>query len=356
MANNTPYENKNHLLEVFPTDRDRYGTDVISMSDPFITTTNSLYGKIMSEVKWTEISRSFIDNGGSLLSVLLEGIDIFKGNILIADSSHLGPEIIRGLKEGIYKVGESKEVAGMLRPVIVDKNQHIVKYLLLKRAFDPTSVLKDAATLTIQIQLKNISKKIDRLCSDIRDLSELFRRNETTGKYLNARNQVFKAANAASEEMFYYYLDKADDYLLQGITFLYQDLEEGVNALCSELSNLNEDDVSVDLKLLTTDMPLLYKSIGLRVYLLEFQDKMDDVNDALNQFRYTLSKLMDDDVDRSGYSGFELIHSFYPCIEEEPNFWLEQPRQTIDAITMYQNFTKIQEEKNVILVEAGEHE
>lgn len=56
--------------------------------------------------------------------------------MLVADYSHFSQDVIDRLKEGIYHVGQSREVDGNLRSAILDENEHIVKFFTLKETMD----------------------------------------------------------------------------------------------------------------------------------------------------------------------------------------------------------------------------
>lgn len=56
--------------------------------------------------------------------------------MLLADYSHFGQDVIDRLKEGIYHVGQSREVDGTLCSAILDENEHIVKFFTLKKTME----------------------------------------------------------------------------------------------------------------------------------------------------------------------------------------------------------------------------
>ncbi len=56
------------------------------------------------------------------------GFDISKMGMLVADYSHFSQEIVDGLKRGIYHIGQSKEVAGNMRPAILDDKEQLIKF------------------------------------------------------------------------------------------------------------------------------------------------------------------------------------------------------------------------------------
>lgn len=70
---------------------------------------------------------------GQIATAIKSGFDLSKIDMLVADTSHFSKEIVGGLKEGIYHIGQSKEVAGNLRPAILDENERLVKFVILKK-------------------------------------------------------------------------------------------------------------------------------------------------------------------------------------------------------------------------------
>ena len=56
--------------------------------------------------------------------------------MLVADCSYFSQGVIDRMREGIYHVGQSREVDGNLRSAILDENEHIVKFFTLKKTMD----------------------------------------------------------------------------------------------------------------------------------------------------------------------------------------------------------------------------
>lgn len=59
-----------------------------------------------------------------------------KMGMLVADFSYFSQGVIDRLKEGIYHTEQSREVDGNLCFVILDENEHIVKFFTLKKTMD----------------------------------------------------------------------------------------------------------------------------------------------------------------------------------------------------------------------------
>lgn len=56
--------------------------------------------------------------------------------MLVADYSYFSQGVIDRLKEGIYHVGQSREVDENLCSAILDENEHIVIFFALKKMMD----------------------------------------------------------------------------------------------------------------------------------------------------------------------------------------------------------------------------
>lgn len=85
-----------------------------------------------SENEW-EVLQDVGGLMGEIAAALKGGFNISKMGMLVADYSHFSQEIIDGLKSGLFHVGQSKEVAGNLRPAILDDKEKLVKFFTLKK-------------------------------------------------------------------------------------------------------------------------------------------------------------------------------------------------------------------------------
>lgn len=190
---------KCELLDIFIEEEDRKGTDLLVMSDFFDVLIRKIDSEMSSETTW-EIPLDIEGLFGQIAAAIQGGFDISKMGMLVADYSHSGQEIIDGLKEGIYHVGESKEVAGNLRPAILDKNGQIVKFFTLKKAVNPAEVLSDISTLSMQISLKRISAQIEDVGRDVKGMIDFARREVLSNKFIYARDRIMLASTADLEE------------------------------------------------------------------------------------------------------------------------------------------------------------
>ena len=89
------------------------------MSDFFEVFIGKIEVEMGSDTAW-EVFHNIEGFVGELVAAIKGGFDISKMGMLVADCSHFSQDIIDGLKEGIYHVGQSREVAGNMRPAGVD--------------------------------------------------------------------------------------------------------------------------------------------------------------------------------------------------------------------------------------------
>lgn len=347
---------KGELLNFFTEEEDKKGTDLLAMSDFFEVFIGKIEVKMDSDTAW-EVFRNIEGFVGEIAAAIKGGFDISKMGMLVADYSHFSQDIIDGLKEGIYHVGQSREVVGNLRPAILDENEHLVKFFTLKKAVNPSSVLSDISTLSMQASLQRISSQIEDIGRDVKGMIDFTRREALSNKFIYARDKIMLAATASEEER-ELYLKEADTYLMEGLTDLYSD----VNAQVKALANIKGPFASVKaidsiLSYINEDMQMIPRYVGLRVYLFNYRGKADDANRILGEYHYQLQTLAERKLGDGKYMALELIHKNYPYDEENVDFWLEMPKQMLGVIDSYETMLE-QKGKDVfyINVEGSEDE
>lgn len=322
---------KSELLDIFIEDEDKKGADLLEMSDFF----NVFIGKIgvdmKSETEWEE-NLDIRGLLGQIAAAIKGGFDISKMGMLVADYSHFSQEIIDGLKEGIYHVGESKEVAGNLRPAILDEKGQLVKFFTLKKAVNPTEVLSDISTLSMQTSLKRISAQIEDVGRDVKGMIDFARREALSSKFMYARDRIMSASTAGLEEQ-EDLLKEADKYLMQGLEDLYSDITAQVKKLANQKGPFASiKAIDTLLSYINEDMQMIPRYVGLRVYLLNLRGKNADVNRILGQYQYQLQTLAERKIGDGKYTALELIHKNYPYNGKNLDFWINQPKEMLVAI------------------------
>lgn len=287
-----------------------------------------------SEAAW-EIHLDIEGLFGQIAAAIKSGFDISKMGMLVADYSHFSQEIIDGLEEGIYHVGESKEVAGNLRPAILDENGQLVKFFTLKKTLNPAEVLSDISTLSMQTSLKRISAQIEDVGRDVKGMIDFARREALSNKFIYARDRIMLASTADQGEQ-EDFLKEADTYLMQGLVDLYSDIKAHVKKLADQKGPFARvKAIDTLLSYINEDMKIIPRYVGLRVYLFNLRGKDDDANRILGEYQYQLQTLAERKIGDGKYTALELMHEYYPYKEENMDFWLERPKQMLEAIGSY---------------------
>ena len=342
--------NRDELSNIFPTENDKNGTDLLSMSDFFNVFIGQSESKIETDVTW-ELAINIEGLFGKIAAAINSGFDISQMDMLVADHSHFSQEIIDGLKKGIYHVGQSREVAGNLRPAILDKDEHLVKFFTLRKAINPSEVLADISTLAMQTSLQRISYQIESVEKSVKGINDFVRRVELSNKFINARDKVLSASSASPEDS-ELYLKEADTYLMEGLTNLYSDINAQVKRLLGikgPFASVKEIDEV--LSYINEDMMMIPRYVGVRAYLLNYRGKLDDANRVLGEYKYQLKSLSERKMEGSGDTALEIIHKNYPYSKTDVDFWLEKPKQMLEVIDSCEKMLT-QHDKNIFLIDA----
>ena len=353
-----PLEDKS-LLNIFATEEDKNGTDLLEMSNFFDIFIDDIGENLHNYHQWENV----IDFGalfGRLAAVMKAGFDINDMGVMVADYSHFSKAIIDGLKKGIYHIGESKEVAGNMRPAILDKDEHIVKWFTMKKAVNPKEMLFDVGSLSMQNSLRQISSELKGISQDLKYEIEFNRRQALSLPFINARTKFLNAINNPQNKV--KYLEEADTYLLEGLNALYADIEAeakrlGDSDLKPNQSKIKEffigslkyaDDI---LGRINEDMLMIPKYVAVEVYLLKHLERYEDAKAVLGQYKYHLDKMANTPLLGSEYTAAEVIHELYPYHKDNRDFWLEMPQETISALDSLQLLIE-PKENEVFLIEA----
>ncbi len=342
------------LLDIYQTQEDKLGTDLLAMSDFFEILIGKANGNLERKSEWESISDAKM-LFGNIASAIKGGIDISKIGVLVADQSHFSKDVVDGLKSGIYHIAESKEVSGNLRPAIVDESNRLVKFFTLKRAFDPTAVLSDLTTISIQMILRQITSELQSISNQIEYSKGLARRTELSNKFINAREYVKKAFNNPNHRE--KFLFQADGYLTEGLTALYSDLDAELDRLSGQASLLKGriKDVNTILSHINEDMLMIPKYVAVQVYLLNYSGHYDDAANVINTYKYQIEGKAKSKVYNDRFSAVELIHEMYPYSDENRDFWLNMPSKATKALEPLKDMIE-QKGSDIILIEESNDE
>lgn len=284
----------NNKLSIFVTAEDRQSTDIATMSDFVANNIRNLAISVSREnhaaaPSVSPLSMSII---GSLLRS--HGAVMHGGYEYVLDFDSLPEDILEKYKKGIYTLGESRQVDGNFRAVIMDETNTRVKDITIKRAekvadtSQSVNQMQQMQNLAIQMQLKQINDKLDILV-EMQDYHiELSRNTAIVQPFFNARDKVVHAQNEAETNKQRDYLDGAISELESAINAIYLDIKTLQKRFfrltflpvgrIQRVINKYIAFISQDLQLLSMYNSILYQ-------ILDYMGKERDKEDAYQKYR-----------------------------------------------------------------------
>lgn len=241
---------------------------------------------------------------------------------LIADFDHLPSEIKKKLADGLYSIGESRQVDGNLRAVILDENGVRVKDITMKKVVESSDLTDVTRSIGIQMQLRQIMDKL----TDISDLQDfLVERERDTSLYvpfLSARDYIIRAQIANDDITRRENIKSAVEKLTTAMNSLYTDYETSSYSLAQIVrrsvfqSTKNRNRF---IGYIVEDIQIAHKYIQIFLALLNYS--MDYAASYQVAERY---KAFADDIftkEINGKTVAQMLQEYYPYTEDNRNCW-----------------------------------
>ena len=328
--NDTREDGLNHIehrksLDIFRTKADRYGRDITAMSNFF-----DGYVKQMSialrEQSGMETVLDFPVADLSIIGEVVRRADIImQGNItLLPDFDNLPSDIKWKLKKGIYTIGESRQVHGNLRAVVLDENGVRLKDITLKRVLNNPGNAEMARSIGNQIQMRQIYAKL----ADIQEFQtyqlERDRDRDIIVPFLDARTLVLEAETKDSEKERVQILQEADGKIRSALNSIYADIETTSKSFARRTSiplmPLGKTGNRY-MEYITSDIQIATKFVGVRMQLLEYMGETKTAQTVLQQYQYVVYDFLTKPITKQGLSTADLMHNYFPYDETNMNYW-----------------------------------
>ena len=339
-------------LVIFRTEVDRKKHDIALMSNFFDGYINQL---CLDENKSSnlQIAKNVtISKIGLVKEAINKGKTLIKSDmILVPDLDNIAAEIKEKLKKGIYSIGESKQVDGNLRAVIVDENNKIKHQITLKHQ---KNIPQDfSSKLEVQIQLREIFNKLIEI-QEMQDYQiRLEKIRDFVNPFLRARDIIVLAEEEIDlEERKRQYLE-ADNYIDEALTAVYSDIEETSKQFIKSLSNpISGLNIKKYMKFIVEELQISTKYVGVQVQLLEYLGNekkakwiLDKYNDTMNDF-FTLPRT------KNKMTLADLFQDYYPYAKKDKNMWYNLKKEYIDNIKLLD--TSKNENKDIYIISINE--
>jgi hypothetical protein len=338
-------------LRIFVTDVDMYGTDVTKMSNFFEFYIQQLTCDLSTNTAVNVLENIPIADLG-IINDAIHYIDLMRNGEYgyVPDFDSLPNDIKDKFDKGIYKIGESKQVDGNMRAVILDENDVRVKDITLKRVKNNPGTMETIQSIAIQAQMRQIFEKLDAIQELQRYQIDRDRDRDIVLPFLNARDYIVRAQTGGTLEDKRANLKKATDELTKAVNSIYSDLST-TSKYFAELTRSpifqKTDPIKMYIEYLTLDLQLVTKYVGVLMHVFDYLGEKASSNLALERYQHNMLDFFTKSVNQKGPSAATLIHQHYPYNKNNRDWWLKFAR---DMTPVLQTGLKSIEGKEIYLV------
>ena len=316
-------------LIIFKTEEVRVKNDILLMSNFFDNYINQLCVSEEKGAMIQAVNDIVVSNIGLINDAVKKLETVYNNDIVIVpDFDSLSSEIKTKLKNGDYKVAESRQVNGNLRPTIVDQNNVRVKDITLRKE---KLEKKSLDQIDVQMQLKEIYNKL----IEIQDMQEyqikLDRNRDFVNPFLSARNFILEAETEMDLNRRKEKLLKADEYIANAIVSVESDLETTskhiVNIIGTPIKRFFIDKF---LKFVVEDIQVVTKYVGVRMQLLEYLNEDSKSKIAIDNYKSLISDFFTRARGKKGMTMADIMQNYYPYNNQNKDLWYEMKKKYID--------------------------
>lgn len=344
-------ENGKQELRIFVTDVDKYGADVTKMSNFFESYIKQLTCDLSTNTAFNVLENIPIADLG-IINEAIHYIDLMRNGKYgyIPDFDSLPNDIKDKFDKGIYKIGESKQVEGNVRAVILDENDVRVKDITLKRVKNNPGTMETIQSIAVQAQMRQIFEKLDAIQELQRYQIDRDRDRDIVLPFLAARDYIVRAQTGGILEDKRANLKKATDELTKAVNSIYSDLST-TSKHFAELTRSpifqKTDPIKMYIEYLTLDLQLVTKYVGVLMHVFDYLGEKSSSNLALERYQHNMMDFFTKSVNQKGSSAATLIHQHYTYNKNNRDWWLKFSR---DMIHVLQVDLKSIEGKEIYLV------
>lgn len=329
-------EDEKRPLVIFKTDEDKYKRDITLMSDFFDGYVQQMASSIREQSNFEVIQDIPVASIGIINDALHQASVVLNGNVtLLPDFDSLPVGIKDKLKKGIYTVGESKQVDGNLRAVILDEEGIRVKDITLKKVISNPGNVETIRSIGNQMQMRQIYAKL----ADIQEFQtyqlEKDRDRDIIVPFLDARSLVLEAEFKETEEEKIAALKAADDKIRTALNAVYADIETTTRSFAkrTDIPFLQfENQLNTYMKFLTSDFQIATKYVGVRMQILEYLGYSNIAKEVLQYYQHVVYDFLTKPVTRKGLTAVNLMHDYFPYTKDNLNSWHYFSKEMLPAL------------------------
>lgn len=312
-------------LEIFKTEADITGRDITQMSNFFDGYIKQMSLALREENAIEVLSEIPIADLSVVNEVVQKARVLLKGNItLVPDFDNLPLDVKKKLKQGIYTLGDSKQVDGNMRAVIMDESGTRVKDITLKKVVSSPENLETARNIGNQMQMKQIYAKLAAIEEFQTYQIERDRDQQIIVPFLDARTLILRAANAKSVEEQRNLLEQANSKITSALHSIYTDMDTSARMLAKKADSWFPDitgRMNDYMKFITSDLQIATKYIGVSMQILEYIGDNSSAKNALIEYQQTMYDFLEKPISKKGLSAALIMQENFPYTSENMDQW-----------------------------------
>ena len=310
---------------ILVTDEDKYGRDITQMSDFFGLYIEQLSTELRSSVA-TDVIEEIPVAELQVINEVVHGAEVvLQGEYgYLPDFDSLPKDIKSKLKDGTYTLGESKQVDGNVRAVVLDENGVRVKDVTLKRVLNTPDTMEMSRSIASQLQMRQMAAKLDAIQETQGYLVDMERNNNIYQPFLNARDFILRAQNAESIEERKKMLHEASRELTKAINASYLDMKTSSEHL-AKLTRFpifrRQDQINNYMGYIAQDLQLSTKYVGVQMRVLDYLGEHKSSMELLQGYQGVMTDFADREIKEKKQSAALLMHANYSYDEDNQDLW-----------------------------------
>lgn len=335
-SNLKPYEL--FPLKLLESEEDKYGNSIFEARKLSNSCLNQQFA-IVSKAFWPKLEQFTASDMGVINEVysIWKAISKRKPQ-LVPDFESLPRNVLNKLKNGTYHLGDSRQVIGNARAVIVDEAGIRIRDLTFKTleaTINPTETIRN---LALQMELKQLQDTIDEMKELQNYQLELDRNRDMKTPFLNARTYILQAQNAKSTEERIFNIKTAMNLLITTINSTRNHIETTVNSLDNRRPTKIIKGDRTDGKLrdyLQVDIIFLGKITAIHLFLSNYLGEYENSLDILNSYLYVLRTLTTRKIGKEQLTAIEFIHDLAVYDENNLDYWYKFQNETKELLELH---------------------
>ena len=312
-------------LEIFKTEADITGRDITQMSNFFDGYIEQMSLALREESAIEVLSEIPISDLSIINEVVQKARILLKDNVtLVPDFDNLPLDVKKKLKRGLYTIGESKQVDGNMRAVIVDENRTRIKDITLKKVVSSPENLETARKIGDQIQMKQIYVKLAAIEEFQTYQIERDRDQQIIVPFLDARTFILRAANANSPDEQKNLLEQANGKITSALHSIYTDMDTSARMLAKKADSWLPDitgRMNDYMRFITSDLQIATKYLGVSMQVLEYIGDNYGAKNALLEYQQALYDFLEKPISKKGLSAALIMQGNFPYTSANIDQW-----------------------------------